>query len=117
MNDNSAYKDGQISRSEFEENARELLSTTGTAFIHSLAGDHEEILFGSGAIQDDSFDPSTDQDIMNRLAILGEPYKSEFIRIHNERKATIKPDDPLSLRQYALLELESMERTAQFMNS
>ena len=91
-----------------------LQDTITKEFIHSLAGDHNNILFGSRAETDNIYNPLTDEVILARLDALGEPYKSEFYRIQEHRKANYSEDDPLSLKQHALLDLDSMEKSAAY---
>ena len=80
-------------------------------FIYNLAGEHAEILFGDGAVSEENFDPASDKEILARLDALGDPYKSEFFRIWEKRKASYSPEDPLSLKQHALLDLDAMEKS------
>lgn len=60
------------------------------------------------------YDLEHEAEIERRLNALGEPYKSEFYRIREERQLTKEPDDILSLKDQELLDLESMERSATF---
>ncbi|MCU6720713.1 Ltp family lipoprotein [Porcipelethomonas ammoniilytica] len=60
------------------------------------------------------YDLEYEAKIKRRLNALGEPYKSEFYRLREERQLTKKTDDILSIKDYELLDLESMEQSATF---
>lgn len=53
-------------------------------------------------------------EIARRLDKLGEPYKSEFYRIREERKLNPDPNDIFSLKEYDIMDLETMERNAAY---
>lgn len=73
----------------------------------------EDIAFDSEQ-EDFIFDSEYEAEIERRLSVLGEPYKSEFYRLREERLLTKKSDDILSIKDYELLDLESMEQSATF---
>lgn len=53
-------------------------------------------------------------EIALRLEKLGEPYKSEFYRIREERKQNKDPNDIFSLKEYDIMDLDTMERNAAY---
>lgn len=60
------------------------------------------------------YDPAIEAEIERRLDALGEPYRSEFYRIRDKRYLTRRPNDTLSLYDYALLDLKAMEKSAAY---
>lgn len=50
-------------------------------------------------------------EIARRLDKLGEPYKSEFYRMREERKQNPDPNDIFSLKEYDIMNLEAMEKS------
>lgn len=61
-------------------------------------------------LEDSIIDSVHEAEIERRLEVLGEPYKSWFYKGRKERLLTKRPDDPISLKQYDLMELQNMER-------
>ena len=59
---------------------------------------------------DDVYDPTHEMEIARRLDALGEPYKTWFLTAHEKRRLTRREDDPVSLKQYDLWDLQDMER-------
>lgn len=60
--------------------------------------------------KDTIFDPEYEAEIKCRLDALGEPYKTWFYKAREKRLLTQRADDPLSIKDYDLMELQSMER-------
>jgi hypothetical protein len=56
------------------------------------------------------YDPAHDAEVARRLDALGEPYKTWFLTAQEKRRLTYRDDDPLSLKEYDLLELQDLER-------
>lgn len=66
---------------------------------------HEETMKG---------DPEHETEIMRRLDALGEPYKTDFLRMRESSLRSRRDDDPLSQQEIDLLNLQAMERSAAF---
>ncbi len=67
------------------------------------------------ARQDDNvYDPAHEAEVTRRLDALGEPYKTWFLKAREERRLTHREDDPVSLKQYDLWDLQSMERAKDY---
>lgn len=64
--------------------------------------------------ENDVYDPSHEAEVARRLDALGEPYKASFLKARDVRRLTRQEDDPISLKEYDLLELQSMERSKEF---
>ena len=62
--------------------------------------------------EDNVYDSGFDAEIMDRVEALDELSRSEFWRLMEKRKLTHRQDDPLSLKDYALLDLQAIERAA-----
>lgn len=60
--------------------------------------------------EDTVLDPEYEAEIKCRLDALGEPYKTWFYRSREKRILTKRPNDSLSMKDYDLMELQSMER-------
>lgn len=61
-------------------------------------------------LEDAILDPEHEAEIKRRLDALGEPYKTWFCKAREKRMLTRQSDDPLSMKDYDLMELQSMER-------
>ena len=64
--------------------------------------------------EDNVYDSGFDAEITDRLEALDELSRSEFWRLMEKRKLTHRQDDPLSLKDYALLDLQAIERSAAY---
>lgn len=92
--------------------------------LHGLWAGHEEEqqvydrvrseMIETAALDDNIIDPSHEAEIERRLHALGEPYRTCFYQVRAKRKLTRKPDDILSLKEYDLLDLQSMEQSKAF---
>lgn len=58
--------------------------------------------------------PEHEAEIMRRLDALGEPYKTDFLRMRELSLQSRRDDDPLSQQEIDLLNLQAMERSAAF---
>lgn len=68
----------------------------------------------TATLDDAVIDPSHEAEIERRLNVLGEPYRTWFYQAREKRKLTRRADDPLSLKEYDLLDLQSMEQSKAF---
>lgn len=93
---------------------KSLLQSKQNDIMGTMYEDARRKLVKEARLKDLVIDPGHEEEIAQRLDKLGEPYKSEFYRMREERKLTIRPDDPLSLKDYDLLDLEAMERNAAY---
>lgn len=66
------------------------------------------------ALDDSVIDPSHEAEIERRLAALGEPYKSSFYEVREQRRLTRRSDDTISMKEHDLLDLQAMEESKLF---
>lgn len=59
-------------------------------------------------------DPVLESEIMRRLDALGEPYKTDFLRMRELSMQSRRDDEPLSQQEIDSLNLQAMERSAAF---
>ena len=95
----------------FKENIQKAFQSVGDRFIRGLAGDNLNLLREQ---ESGDFDPTQDKEIVKKLNALDEESQKAFYQAFEQRKRACTDDDPLSLKQYALLTLNGLERSAQF---
>ena len=103
---------------EFKQQQNRALKKSAATFgmtPEELSDLHEKTrrtLVEEARARDAAYDFSSDAEIMRRLEALDELSRSEFYRLMEKRKLTQRQDDPLSLKDYALLDLQAIERAA-----